>query len=196
MLFCVIQTSTKGSEMLCKVCMWWIFSHWMDSASFFPESEFSVRMAACAKWMPGEPFLTPLWCLFISWNLPSHSDDEVVFYVMGIHSCLAEVLLWISVPHGIISKAHEDQVPLHQTGSSHMVPSPGTQVALSIPSWLWLMEHIDHLTPSWLCPASSPCFGFSLPTISQSKSYHPSTFNWNIISFWKFLIQIIFLYKN
>lgn len=195
MLFCVIRNSTKGSEMLCQVFMWWIFfsTEW-DGTSFFPEGGFSVRMAAMCMWMPEGPFLTPLWCLLShemvypgTAMLKGSSCDGHSFL-----SCLSPSVDFCS-PWGNIQPMRTRFLCTQQV-QLKCCPSPRTQAALSIPSACFLRSTSAHRTPSWLCPASSPCFGFSLPTISQSKSY-ASTFNWNITPL-EILIQIIFLYKN
>lgn len=73
-------------------------SYWKIK-SFFPQSGFSGRMAACLSRCLSDPFW-PVCDGFITHEmiLPNHMDAEVGLYGMGIHSFLAEVMA--SVPHG------------------------------------------------------------------------------------------------
>lgn len=143
MLFCVTQNSTKGPEMLCKVFTWWIFSYWMDSTSFFPEGGFRwgwLHVHADAWGTLSDSSVVSLYLM--KWFTPAQRCwSGLLRDGHSFLSCLSPSVDFFSPWDNIQSPWGPGSSAPNRFSSNGA--SPGTQAALSIPSWLCLMEHIN-----------------------------------------------------
>lgn len=200
----VIPNFTQGSETPCKIYTGG-FGPLLNrgTKSCFPEGRFSVRMAADLS----ECLRDPFW-LFLSHKMihliTGASPQTCWDGLLNKHSffsCWSSSRVFCSPvdniqiprgwvpPHPAVSAPamppYQAQPWARQAHERHAYSRPPCLLYFSSLCFEFETIHcasettLNSLKPFWLCPQGSFCFGFSLPTIAQSKTFPSSMVNLN-----------------